>query len=89
LNDLINIRYKEISLNIKERWKVSLSLHLLLLEEVLVVEVRIPLVELEYTKPFYFVRTMGAVCSVCFVVIVVGACSVVNGWSSSGSSSSS
>jgi hypothetical protein len=41
-DDLINIRYKDISLNIKERWKVSLSLYLLLLEEVLVVgEVRV------------------------------------------------
>jgi hypothetical protein len=46
-DDLINIRYKEISLNIKERWKVSLSLYLLLLEEVLVVEVRLPVVEFE------------------------------------------
>jgi hypothetical protein len=31
-----------------------------------------------YIKPFYFVRTMDAVCSVCFVVIVVGTGIVVN-----------
>jgi hypothetical protein len=42
-----------------------------------------------YIKLFYFVRTMDAVCSVCFVVIVVGTGIVVHGWISSSSSSSS
>jgi len=32
-----------------------------------------------YIIPFPFVRTMDSVCNVCFVVIVVGACIVVNG----------
>ena len=32
-------------------------------------------------QPFftYFVRTMDSVCNICFVVIVVGTCIVVNG----------
>jgi hypothetical protein len=42
-----------------------------------------------YIKPFYFVRTMDAVCSVCFVVIVIGTGIVVNGWIRSSSSISS
>jgi hypothetical protein len=48
---------------------------------IIIIASDIDVVVVGYIKPFYFVRTMDAVgsASVCFFVIVVGTCIVVNG----------